>query len=182
MLISKHDIAVAAVAMMGAGIGIVAYQAKAAEQEVPGPDNVAQTAEIDQKSLQGMWILTRLDQVNHEPTEEDEKFLKSGGFKVKISGTHIVFLQDGSKASFMLDPTTRPKRMDLLMISAGKKTTALAIYSLDGDKLRICMGRAGDQAPPADFDVKKATLGTFPTCLNLEREKDENQKQELEKE
>jgi uncharacterized protein (TIGR03067 family) len=130
-----------------------------------------QSAKKDRELLQGVWIVTKLDQVNHQVTQDEEAFYKSGGLKIEIAGDQIKFLQDGSKASFELDTKPLPKQMKLVLVTNGKRVTTKAIYSLVGNKLRICQGRAGDEAPPKDFDVAKAPPGTFPTCFHLERDR-----------
>jgi hypothetical protein len=53
-----------------------------------------------------------------------------------------------------------------------KRGTAVpGIFSLESNELKVCLGREGDQAPPASFDINKAEPGMSPTCMTFRREK-----------
>lgn len=58
-----------------------------------------------------------------------------------------------------LDPTKKPKWIDLSLIAADKDKTTLGIYELDGDNLKLYIG---DPSPnpkrPTDFDDSKAGI------------------------
>jgi RNA polymerase sigma factor (sigma-70 family) len=119
----------------------------------------------DEEAIQGTWVLVKLEQVNAQP--QDPK----GTFKVVIAGDKIVF-PDKSEATFKLDPTREPKRIEFIVAKGGRAATAPGIYSLRGDELKYCLGREGDTEPPASFDIKKAGPGMFPTCWTLRRDDD----------
>jgi RNA polymerase sigma factor (sigma-70 family) len=152
------------------GLGMIAYQVQATEQLSTNDVPKTEPPQEVLKSLQGAWTLTQLDQVNIESTDEEKRFLNAGGFKIKIDGNRLT-LQDGSKVTLAPDTSKQPKRLDWHSIENGVHKSAPAIYSLEGDKLRICVGRHGDQDPPMSFDVKKAAPGSSPTCWHLTREK-----------
>ncbi len=51
------------------------------------------------------------------------------------------------KGTFKLDPSKKPKAMDLTLEKKGKKETALFIYELDGDNLKLCWRKPGGKRP-----------------------------------
>ena len=118
--------------------------------------------------------ITAIDQVQYQPSEEERAFWKTGKLTMTIDATRIIFDSDKSSWSYTLDPTRSPKRM-MLKTDAGKPATA--IYKLEGDDLKIFVGRGleEDEAPPADFSIKSARPGTFPTLFVLRRKPKETE-------
>ena len=55
------------------------------------------------------------------------------------------------EGTMSVDPTKKPKSMDT--VSKDKKMTGLAIYELDGDTFKICVGNKGER--PKEFTGKK---------------------------
>jgi RNA polymerase sigma factor (sigma-70 family) len=145
---------------------------KKAQQGVDAPQK--ERAHKDEETIQGTWVLVKLDQLNVKP--QDFK----GTFKVVITGNKIIY-PDNSQGKFRLDPTKEPKRFDLVVEKGGTAITVPGIYSLKGDELKYCHGREGDTEPPGSFDIKKAAPGTFPSCWTYRREKDDGQTNDLDK-
>jgi uncharacterized protein (TIGR03067 family) len=96
----------------------------------------------DLKALQGSW---QMKKGVHGGTEATAA--QAARIKLVISGKTFDFLlADGSsvdKAAFDLDAGQRPARIDL---KKGDKT-AKGIYLLDGDTLKLCVGRPGTERP-----------------------------------
>jgi uncharacterized protein (TIGR03067 family) len=166
-----------AVACLGAGIALCQLRTQAADppanqqkKEAAGKAGDQPTALKDEEAIQGTWTLVRLDQVNHEPTDEEKASWAKGLFKVVITADKLIF-PDKSEGIYKLDSSKDPKRFDLTVEDNQRAGTAPGIYSLKGDELRICYGRAGDWLPPANFDVKKAKAGSFPSCWTFKRDK-----------
>ena len=127
--------------------------------------------EDDAKLIQGTWTVVELHQVNHQPTKEEQEFLRSGGYTITVTADTLIHSPDKSEGKYRLDPTKTPKVMELLV---DQKVVAKAIYDLKGDDLRICQGRkppfGGEPEAPTDFDIAKAKPGTFPTLFVLRRQ------------
>jgi uncharacterized protein (TIGR03067 family) len=86
-------------------------------------------------------------------------------FSLVIRGDKFRFRQDDTdpEKPFRLDPSARPKTIDL---GEGPRAS-LAIYALDGDTLRLCLGNAGAPRPTGfDGPQQRKTL-----LLLLKREK-----------
>ena len=102
----------------------------------------------DEQRIQGAWrqIAFEKDGVTDHPDE------RGWNPRTAFTGrTFVVTLADGSipiKGTFRLDPTQEPGAMDLTDTfgeDAGK--TFPAIYSLEGDRLVICVGDEGQERP-----------------------------------
>ncbi len=174
MLLSKLKfVALAAVAAVALGGVVLTHRSDGGEpvkKEVPAEAPANAKPPKDEDAIQGTWKLVRLDQVNHEPTKDDKAAWEAGVIKAVITADKIVY-PDKSEATYKLDPTATPKRIDVTVKDDGKTVTVPGIYSLDGDELRLCIGRAGDAKPPASFDITKAGRGEFPTSWTFKREK-----------
>jgi uncharacterized protein (TIGR03067 family) len=125
----------------------------------------------DAQLIRGTWVVVDLQQVNHEVTKEEREFFRKGGYKITITGRTMLHSPDKSEGRYRLDTAKRPRVLEVL---DGGRVVARAIYELKGDDLKICQGRkptgGGEPVPPADFDIKKAAPGTFPTLFILRRE------------
>ena len=114
------------------------------------PQGDAVKADLDK--LQGEWQIQSIE-VAGMPLK--------GGLpgKVTIKGDKIDFpLAD---TAIKLMPDQKPKAIDLLRASDGRKW--LGVYTLDGDELKLCMamveqGKLDDQKRPADFDKTKVQM------------------------
>ncbi|MGP0063366.1 MAG: TIGR03067 domain-containing protein [Isosphaeraceae bacterium] len=127
----------------------------------------------DAEAIQGTWMVTAIEQVNYQPSEDEKAYWKSGRFTITITADRLTFDVDKSSMKYRLNPSTSPRRM--LWIKPddpGGKVVAVAFYSLEGDDLKICVGRADPKLtpqPPHGFDIKKAPKGTFPTLFVMKR-------------
>lgn len=107
----------------------------------------------DQKGFQGTWALTRLDWEGAPvPAERIEK--------VRFIVTDNKLVMDGldgkREFSFALDATKTPKQIDLTPLDGPfKGKTTPAIYSLEGDTLKICMSNKETNVRPTEFKSPK---------------------------
>jgi uncharacterized protein (TIGR03067 family) len=119
-------------------------------------DDTKVDAKDEAKKLQGTWLLSS---ENGTKTEKEDNRLVIAGEKLTLYG--------GGKASreftFTLDPTTTPKQIDLTRKkNDGTTETALAIYVLKGDELRICSHDKKPNERPKEFKAdEKADLVLF---------------------
>ena len=103
------------------------------------------------REFQGTWrqIAYERDGRTEPPDEEG-----LNPCTVIVDDTFVVMLADGStliQGTFKLDLTQNPKAVDwtdTFGADAGK--TFLAIYALDGDRLKFCAAEAGRERP-TDF-------------------------------
>lgn len=127
------------------------------------------TGAKDQEALQGLWQAVELE---HDGQKAAAEVVKA--FQIQIKGDQIVFnpATENRKHTFAIDPTAKPKTMDLTPADGPAKGKKLpcAIYKLDGDKLIVCLDKEGASGKyPTAF---KTTAGDGFALLTLERVKD----------
>jgi uncharacterized protein (TIGR03067 family) len=108
----------------------------------------------DKDTLQGLWQAVEMEANGQKAPDEVAK-----KFKVWIKADKLVFNPDteNREHTFMLDTKAKPKAMDLTPSDGSTKGKAMpvAIYELDGDKLRICLDKDGNQSKrPTEFKTK----------------------------
>jgi RNA polymerase sigma factor (sigma-70 family) len=109
--------------------------------------------EEERAKLQGTWQVVSGETNGAELPEDVVKGMRLtfDGNKLKLVGRG-----EGGEASYTLDPSQKPKTLDLRV---SDQEGALGIYELDGDKLRLCMVEPNGLTRPTEFAGKdKAVL------------------------
>jgi uncharacterized protein (TIGR03067 family) len=105
----------------------------------------------DKEKLQGTWLVVGGEERGEKIADAD---LKMADMRFIIEGDKIratVGDKDkGKGGTFKLDPSKKPKEIDLI----DDKETVKGIYSLDGDTLKLCLAKGGNDRP-SDFTTKK---------------------------
>jgi uncharacterized protein (TIGR03067 family) len=117
------------------------------------------------KALEGTWTMAALEvegtKVAEERLQGTQLVIKEGTYLVKTSQTMHETL-------FMIDPSKKPKHMDMTFTSGDLKDKTLqAIYELDGDTLKLCRSRDPDFGRPKDLTTASGT-GLF--CVTWKRQ------------
>jgi uncharacterized protein (TIGR03067 family) len=90
------------------------------------------------------------------------------GDTITITSPSAVEYFPSETGTYKLDPSSKPKTIDLTLTAGPNKGKTLAgIYQLEGDNLKLCIHGAGKERPK-EFDSKKGTDGML---LELKREK-----------
>jgi RNA polymerase sigma factor (sigma-70 family) len=143
---------------VGAVIGVRAQKALAA-----GPPNASKTPpgkeadkpRTDKDLLQGTWEFVSLTQGGQTLQREDFGDKNAPIKAITFIGDRWVgvVVNTGSgkevefKGDFKLDPSRKPKEIDLIQEEADPRPTP-SLYELDGDSLRLCFpGRPGQERP-----------------------------------
>jgi uncharacterized protein (TIGR03067 family) len=124
----------------------------------------------DEDGVLGVWAVDTFDygEIGGPPQAEAAKmrmtFKKEGKLVLALGG-------EPQDASYKLDPTAKPKGIDL-------SSPALGIYELDGDTLKLCLSQGPSQARPTEFkaDGKRGVL-----VITLKRVKDEKKDEKKDK-
>jgi uncharacterized protein (TIGR03067 family) len=90
----------------------------------------------DKDVLKGSWTVVKSES-NGKPHEETLK----ARFTFK-DGDKLLFKlveEEAQPAIYKLDATKKPKQIDITVMIDNKSDTALGIYELDGDKMRLCI-------------------------------------------
>ena len=163
-------LAVVAMVAVGSGVAWVAPKGTAAgqdaKQEVPPRD----LALKDQEAMQGVWQVVNIEQVSHQPTQDERDYWASGAMTITIRGNRLTFDADKSFQDFILDASRNPKRITMVVADGPNKGRHVpAIYRLTGDDLVIAQGRLGEFLSPIAFSIEPRRPGTFPTVWHLRR-------------
>jgi uncharacterized protein (TIGR03067 family) len=124
------------------------------------------TTTTDQAAIQGKWRIVSFT-FNGQPRAEDTY----KNLRLEIKGDKYLITDGGETASrtFSLDPTKKPKAMDVVYDDGPNKgKTCRAIYALEGDILTICRHQQPEMARPKEF---AATGGSDRALIKWKRVK-----------
>jgi uncharacterized protein (TIGR03067 family) len=99
----------------------------------------------DSEIVDGTWLGSKAELDGKPFPEELTKTIRitveKGKYKVAVSGTY-------DEGTFKLDPSTKPKSLDLVATDGPNKgKQLLAVYELDGDTLKVCYDLTGKNRP-----------------------------------
>ncbi len=119
----------------------------------------------DSERVDGTWVGSKAELKGKPFPEELTRTIRiaveKGKNKVAVSGTF-------NEGNFKLDPSTKPKSLDLIATDGPNKgKQLLAIYELDGDTLKVCYDLTGKNRPK-EF---KTTEGSELYLATYKREK-----------
>jgi RNA polymerase sigma-70 factor (ECF subfamily) len=112
----------------------------------PAPQGATKGQDADKKTdkdmLQGAWVAESGETGGQKVGQEKVKAVKITfeGDKIEIVG----LMQDKGKGTFTLDPTKKPKTIDLRI--PGEEDVA-GIYEFDGKTFKLCLNTAGMERP-----------------------------------
>jgi RNA polymerase sigma-70 factor (ECF subfamily) len=136
------------------------------------PAKEAAQAPKDEEKLQGTWAAVEAERNGEKAPDEEIK-----GIKLSFEGKRITLGRGGDnhEGTFKLDPTQKPKTIDVLPEDGPEKDkTIRGIYSLEGDTLKLCIDDIGEQARPTEFTT---TAGSHLVVIVLRREADDKGKE-----
>jgi uncharacterized protein (TIGR03067 family) len=134
--------------------------ALAAAALVFGTGTAVPADDKEAKSLNGRW------QVVSQSTDGKEDVIpKEGGDMVTLNDGKYTIKEgdkDICKGTFKLDSTKTPMSIDKTMSEGDDKgKTALGIYKLTGDEVKVSWSRAGETDRPAGFESKSYRVTTL---------------------
>ncbi len=113
-------------------------------------------AKTDQKELQGAWLLASGERNGEKIPEDVVKSLKR-----TIDGDKYTVTRNDetvAKGTFTLDPSKKPKAIDIKL--EGMDKPVHGIYELDGDTFKMCYAAPGADRPK-EFAAKAGSGHTF---------------------
>jgi uncharacterized protein (TIGR03067 family) len=135
------------------------------KKDAPDKEKVA----AEDKKFEGTWIITKMETGGRVATEEElggMYFVFKGKKYEQKQGDNVI--EGGTQD---LDPTKTPKHMDV-KVTDGQTSgqTQLAIYEIDGDKVRACFAQHGSKERPSKFESKE---GSEHIYIEMKRKKKE---------
>ena len=113
------------------------------------------------KRHQGTWIATSSTFDGQKAPDEVARSIQR-----IVTENHVVWERQGKRfagTTIELDPTHDPKNIDVIPDGGRNRgERVLGIYKLDGERLTICMARAGQPRPTA-FKAEKGSGWTLQT-------------------
>jgi uncharacterized protein (TIGR03067 family) len=116
------------------------------------PDKAPKKAPVqkEMKKLEGTWTVASMESRGRKRTAA---MIERMNYRMTVKGDTYSWEVRNRKtigATIKLDTKKNPKTMDLLVTEGTLKgQTMRAIYTLDGDTLKICYGPAGGKRPTA---------------------------------
>jgi uncharacterized protein (TIGR03067 family) len=135
----------------------------------------ANDAKADLEKLQGVWVVTAIEEGGESTTAKD----LPAAITVTFKGDKMVM--DGPLAApkgekpvkpeftVKLDPSQKPKAIDTVALGGKfKGKTGKGIYQLDGDELKLCLPNQESKDRPTEF---KSLAGSDLVVMTLKRSK-----------
>jgi len=122
---------------------------------IAADDPKAAAIKKDLEQLKGSWIATSYVKDMKPASEADLKMMK-----LVVAGDQVTFTKgkDTRKTTYKLDPTQKPKAVDIVMIDGPDKDKTLqGIYEITGDEFKICLAIL-DKPRPKEFAGKPETI------------------------
>jgi uncharacterized protein (TIGR03067 family) len=120
------------------------------------------------KQLEGAWDVIALEVDGKvQPKEKAPK-------EILISGNKLNGL--GPEMTITLDPTKKPKWIDLAFKKKDKLYPIRAIYEIKGDELKLCMplaprGKVFENKRPENFNSKESPVALFKAKRTTKKDK-----------
>jgi uncharacterized protein (TIGR03067 family) len=106
-------------------------------------DRVAQ----EKQRLRGAWVWVKIGVDPSDPKNED---IKAGRVVTVFDGDEMITKhndKETQRASYRLDPGKTPNEIDVTVTQGGQTFLLKGIYLLDGNDLKICLGKPGADRP-----------------------------------
>lgn len=130
-------------------------------------DSAEEAIKKEQKRYEGTWKVVSLEVDGNKSEEEDAKKISvvngaDGTWTLRVDG------KDATKGTSTIDPSKKPKTIDLLPTEGDDKDKVfLGIYEIEENTRKLCLAPTG-MARPTEFTSKS---GTQHILVTFEREK-----------
>jgi uncharacterized protein (TIGR03067 family) len=118
----------------------------------------AEQPAADLERLQGTWVITSFTVGGRAGPGPQGDTLTIDGDKFTLAPKTELM-----KGTVKIDPTQKPKAIDLDVMEGGKKGVALCIYALEGDELKLSFAEPGVKERPTELGSKTGTGHIFAT-------------------
>lgn len=117
-------------------------------------DAPSEEAKKELAKLKGNWTVTSYEREGRKLGEDEAKKIKFSFMDDKLTLTAGIGFTGGKEGALKLDPTQKPKTIDLTPADGRNKDKIFeGIYILDGDTLKMCLAAPGEKRP-TEFTTK----------------------------
>ena len=117
----------------------------------------------EQEKFEGTWSLVKITGGKSQKKDKEAKLTFKGNKVTFKAGAET------EEGTYSVDPTKKPKELNLHAEKDGKKVTIKLIYELDGDTLKICHFHPDEKA--IDGRPKELVANEDTVLAVLKREK-----------
>ena len=130
---------------------------------VVGLASPVQDAKKDADQLQGTWVAQSLERGGQADPNAKGDTLTIQGDKFTIK------MKDGEvKGTLKVEADKTPRQIEFMITEGPQQGTALGIYAVEGDELKLCLAQPGVKERPKALGSKQGESHLFVT---LKREK-----------
>jgi uncharacterized protein (TIGR03067 family) len=128
---------------------------------VLGAEAPKDSVKKEKEKIQGTWKAMKVEEKGQSKDDDgDHRLIFSGDeFTIKEADQAVI------KGKFKLDASKSPKEIDMEITEARKEehkgTTALGIFTLEGDDLQLCLCQPGGTERPKEFSGQGNFFVTF---------------------
>jgi uncharacterized protein (TIGR03067 family) len=173
MTFTKLKIAAAVLlaAILGGRLGAGAFNLN--EQAPPAAPKEEARRKTDKERFQGHWHGVSCAgpvKFTDEEAAESRDFFEDDSWKVTVEGRGHYGI------TFTLDETKKPKQINAMMVEPEKGPKPyLGIYTIEGDELKLCFSKPGDERP-TEFTGGAKTGWTLNVLKREKPNKDDDKK------
>jgi RNA polymerase sigma-70 factor (ECF subfamily) len=149
------------------GTGAFAYHLLATEADAN--KTKADAEKTDAEKILGVWTFDSGKADGQELQGAEGERIKNSTYEFTADKLSIKHKDGTREAGYKLDPSAKPKTLDLIVSIPGGEETRPGIYKLEGDTLTYCAKmRPGADERPTEFESKE---GSGIVLMVLKREK-----------
>jgi RNA polymerase sigma factor (sigma-70 family) len=159
------------------GLRLLTLKREAADKDKPKEEKPKEgESQKDAEAIQGVWRVTAVETEGKQRDDDRANRIKSQEWTIKADKIFIKMGMRDQKVGcpYKIDPTKKPKTIDITEQSVGgdgevkSEYKRRAIYSLEGDVLKVCYGMSAAEIKHDDQDIGRRPRPFDPRDLTAD--------------